>query len=106
VRSRYLLRALISTSTQIIESAYAAEDSVENIVDRAEQLIFDIAERSDLKTFMSVADIIPRRWRTSTRWRCTSVACRACQRLLRPRPHYRRVPARAVHCAGGAPGHG
>jgi len=59
VRSRYLLRALISTSTQIIESAYAAEDSVENIVDRAEQLIFDIAERSDLKTFMSVADIIP-----------------------------------------------
>ncbi|MCD4829981.1 MAG: replicative DNA helicase [Candidatus Cloacimonetes bacterium] len=59
IRSRFLLRSLITTGNDILEMAYAADDAVENVIDRAEQAIFNIAERSDLKTFELIRDIIP-----------------------------------------------
>ena len=57
--SKAHLRQLIETSNQIIESAYNAEKDVDEIVDEAEQAIFKIAEHSNMKSFVKVADIIP-----------------------------------------------
>jgi replicative DNA helicase len=59
VLEKALLRQLINSSNQIIENCYNAEQPVEDIVDDAEQAIFNIAERPGSKTFVSINDIIP-----------------------------------------------
>ncbi len=59
VLEKALLRQLIVSSNQIIESCYQADEPVEDIVDSAEQAIFRIAERPGHKTFVSINNIIP-----------------------------------------------
>jgi len=59
VLEKALLRQLIVSSNLIIESCYQAEEPVEEIVDKAEQAIFNIAERPGHKTFVSISNIIP-----------------------------------------------
>jgi replicative DNA helicase len=56
---RALLRQLIETSGKIIEKCYASDEAVDDIVDRAEQMIFNIAERPGKKAFESISEIIP-----------------------------------------------
>jgi replicative DNA helicase len=59
VLERALLRQLIETSGKIIEKCYASDEAVDDIVDRAEQMIFNIAERPGKKAFQSISEIIP-----------------------------------------------
>lgn len=59
VLEKALLRQLIVSANEIVESCYRSEQPVEDIVDEAEQAIFRIAERPSHKTFVSVNDIIP-----------------------------------------------
>ena len=59
VLERALLRQLIETSGKIIEKCYASDEAVDDIVDRAEQMIFNIAERPGKKAFESISEIIP-----------------------------------------------
>ncbi|MFH1846546.1 MAG: replicative DNA helicase [Candidatus Omnitrophota bacterium] len=42
VREKYLLRALIQTATRIVSESYEPSSEVEDLLDRAEKLIFDI----------------------------------------------------------------
>ncbi len=59
VLDKALLRMLIQKSTEIIESSYSQDMPIDDIIDGAEQAIFSIAERSNLKSFIKVTDIIP-----------------------------------------------
>jgi len=59
VLEKALLRQLIATSNTIIESCYASDRPVEDIVDEAEQAIFQVAERPNQRTFVKISEIIP-----------------------------------------------
>ncbi|MBC8384706.1 MAG: replicative DNA helicase [Candidatus Cloacimonetes bacterium] len=58
VLEKAYLRQLITTSNRIIESCYNAEKPVEDIVDQAEQMIFEIAEKPGRKTFIKIKNVI------------------------------------------------
>ncbi|NQT65524.1 MAG: replicative DNA helicase [FCB group bacterium] len=58
VLKRALLRQLIEASNKIIEGCYASDKDADDIVDEAEQLIFNIAERPNRKTFEWIHNII------------------------------------------------
>jgi replicative DNA helicase len=60
VMEKAILRLLITTSNNIIETSYKAEKDVEQIVDYAEQSIFKIAERPNQKGFVKINNIIPK----------------------------------------------
>ena len=58
VLEKSLLRQLINTADKIITSSYKADKPVEEIIDDAEQLIFQIAEQPGRKTFVKISDLI------------------------------------------------
>ncbi len=58
VKDRAVLRRLISTATGIIGSAYERIEDVDNLVDRAEQAIFEIREKRNRPGFSALGDIV------------------------------------------------
>ncbi len=58
VLKKALVRQLIEASNKIIEGCYASDKDADDIVDEAEQLIFNIAERPNRKTFEWIHNII------------------------------------------------
>lgn len=58
VRDKYLLRRLIETCREISTSAYTDEESVEEILDRAEAAVFSIADMRIQKSFKTIGDIL------------------------------------------------
>ncbi len=59
VLEKSVLRRLIQTSTEIVKSCYSLDQSVENLLDLAEQNIFDISESRLRKGFTSIKELIP-----------------------------------------------
>jgi replicative DNA helicase len=47
VKEKAMLRQLISAATQIVGECYENQDEVESLLDRAEQVLFEIAHKSD-----------------------------------------------------------
>lgn len=58
IREKSMLRKLIRASEEISEMAYNADGEVENIIDSAEQLIFNIASNVNSKDFAHIRDVI------------------------------------------------
>jgi replicative DNA helicase len=58
VRERSILRGLIEASTEIATRGYQAPDNVDELLDRAEQLIFGIQERKVRQAFTRIADVL------------------------------------------------
>ncbi len=58
IKEKSVLRKLIEASSKISEMAYAAEGETKDILDRSEQLIFDIAEKNETKGFSHIRDVI------------------------------------------------
>lgn len=58
VYDKYLLRRLIAASDEVTQMAYAEEGDAETIVDNAEQLFFEIAQKRDTKEFRHIRDVI------------------------------------------------
>jgi replicative DNA helicase len=58
VLEKALLRMLINTSGQIIETAYEAGKDAQEILDSAEQSIFEIAESHNVKAFEKLGDMV------------------------------------------------
>ena len=58
IKDKALLRRLIEASGEISRIAYAAEGSTSDILDRSEQLIFDIAEKRETKGLVHIKDVI------------------------------------------------
>lgn len=55
VREKYLLRCLIRTATEIVSDSYESSSDVDNLLDKAERLIFDIT--SDKKREMHIFEM-------------------------------------------------
>ncbi len=58
VRERSILRGLIEAATEIAARGYQSADRVDELLDRAEQLIFGIQERKVKPAFARMADIL------------------------------------------------
>ncbi|HMK44394.1 MAG TPA: replicative DNA helicase [Dissulfurispiraceae bacterium] len=64
VREKALLRSLIQTSTDIIMRIYEDTSDAEEMVDEAEKMIFDIAERRTKVSFFSLKEVIKDTFKT------------------------------------------
>lgn len=58
VRDKFLLRRLIETCREVSSTAFADEEKVEEILDRAESEIFSIADMRIQKSFRTISDIL------------------------------------------------
>lgn len=58
IKEKAMLRRLIYASDEIKRMAYSAEGSVSDIIDRSEQLVFDVAEKNETKGFSHIRDVI------------------------------------------------
>jgi replicative DNA helicase len=58
VREKALLRRLIETATGIIQETYAGQADVEDLLDQAEQKIFEIAQTHERKGFVWIKEIL------------------------------------------------
>lgn len=58
VREKAILRSLISTATEIATRGYEERGSVDEFLDSAEKVIFDISEKKIKASFVAVGDMI------------------------------------------------
>ena len=58
VREKAILRSLISTATEIATRGYEEQGSVDEFLDSAEKVIFDISEKKIKASFVAVGDMI------------------------------------------------
>lgn len=58
VKEKALLRRLISASTQVLQNSYEPESEVNVLIDRAEQLIFEISQYQIEGKFVALKDVI------------------------------------------------
>lgn len=60
VKEKSTLRRLVEAGETIMNDAYSASDDVTLIVDKAEQLIFDIASGNETRDFIHIKNAIPK----------------------------------------------
>ena len=58
VREKNILRLLINNATRIVTDAYDTEENVDEVLDRAEKMIFEISDRRVEGGFVSIKEII------------------------------------------------
>jgi replicative DNA helicase len=58
VKEKAILRGLITTATEIIDSCYEANTDVDNILDSAEHHIFEISENKVRQDFSPIKDVV------------------------------------------------
>ena len=58
IKEKAILRRLIEASDKISKMAFSATGDTKEILDRSEQLIFDIAEKNETKEFRHIKDVI------------------------------------------------
>ncbi len=58
VREKASLRGLIHAGTQITGLGYESEDDVEAAIDRAEQVVYEVGNRSDRQSFAAVPSLL------------------------------------------------
>lgn len=58
VKEKGVLRTLIKNATQIISDSYEATGNVESVVDKAEKLIFEIAEMKQQQKSVHIKDLV------------------------------------------------
>ncbi len=58
VREKYIMRSLITTGTRIVTEAYAQEANIEELLDRAERLIFDITSQKSESSSVPIKEIV------------------------------------------------
>ncbi|MFH1791137.1 MAG: replicative DNA helicase [Candidatus Omnitrophota bacterium] len=58
VKEKAILRSLISTASQIVSESYDASSNVDNLLDKAEKMIFDISSNKVESNIVSIKDVI------------------------------------------------
>ncbi len=58
VEEKSLLRKLISVSTRIAQLGYEGEEEIESLIDRAEQMIFELAQRKSHSSFVPLKSVL------------------------------------------------
>ena len=56
---KFLLRRLIQTSNEIVQSSYGLEERVDSLLNRAEEHVFAISQKRLRKGFTSIKELIP-----------------------------------------------
>ncbi len=64
VKEKALLRDLISAATEIISQGYEGADDIEEFIDQAEQVIFDISEDRIRPSFTTLNDVLKLSFKT------------------------------------------
>jgi len=59
IREKSILRRLIQVNTEIAARCYEEQNDIDNLVDEAEQAIFDIAGKKGGQNFTSIKSIVP-----------------------------------------------
>jgi replicative DNA helicase len=62
VKSKNLLRSLISTGNEIVELGYKPEEDLDQLVDKAEQLVFNLAQSKSKESLIHISNLIHRSW--------------------------------------------
>ncbi|MDW7652418.1 MAG: replicative DNA helicase [Bacillota bacterium] len=57
-REKAVLRTLINAATRIVSRCFEAKDEVDQIMDEAEQAIFEVSQRTNTQGFSSMKDIL------------------------------------------------
>jgi replicative DNA helicase len=58
VKEKAILRTLINNATRIVSSCYESDGNVDEVVDNAERLIFEVCERRPKGTYMHLKEIV------------------------------------------------
>ncbi|MDD2752256.1 MAG: replicative DNA helicase [Candidatus Omnitrophica bacterium] len=58
VREKGILRSLINNATKIVSLCYATEGNIDQLVDNAEQLIFEVSDKRHQGTYIPLKEII------------------------------------------------
>lgn len=58
IKEKSILRSLITNASQIVSLGYESEANVKEVLDRAEQLIFEIADRKPRATLVPIKEIV------------------------------------------------
>lgn len=58
VREKHILRNLINNSTSIVSSCYESEGNVDEVVDNAERLVFEVSDRRHKGSYVSLKEVI------------------------------------------------
>lgn len=58
IREKKILRDLIETATEIVTSSYNDNDDVDELLDRAEQSIFQISEKRSRRSFFELKEVL------------------------------------------------
>jgi replicative DNA helicase len=58
IRGKYLLRSLITTSTEVVSQCYTSAEDPEDILDEAEKAVFDIAEKKVAESFRQMKSLV------------------------------------------------
>jgi len=67
VREKSVLRQIIDGATQIVSSGYQEEGNVDEFLDKAEHIIFEVAQRRIQQNFVHLKDIIKSSFKTIER---------------------------------------
>ena len=58
VRDKSILRSLINNATKIVSLCYTSEGNIDQLVDNAEQLVFEVSDKRHHGTYIALKDII------------------------------------------------
>ncbi|MDD5711744.1 MAG: replicative DNA helicase [Smithellaceae bacterium] len=64
IKEKAVLRRLIGTATEILSKSYETGSDVDNVLDEAEQAIFEISENKSRQSFSSLKDVIKSSFKT------------------------------------------
>ncbi len=62
IQSKALLRGMILAGNEIVELGYHAEEDLDTLVDKAEQLIFDLSQTKSREQLIHIGDLVHRSW--------------------------------------------
>lgn len=62
VKSKYLLRSLISTGNEIVSLGYQSEEDLDKLLDKAEQMVFGLAQSKIQDNLTHIGDIVQASW--------------------------------------------
>ncbi len=62
IKTKSILRNMILAGNEIVELGYHSEEDLDNLVDKAEQLIFNLAQSKSRESLMHIGDLVHRSW--------------------------------------------
>ncbi len=68
VRDKAVLRNLIRVSGEIVQSCYDRQDDIDQFLDEAERLIFDVSEQRIRPAFVKIGDLLIDAYKTIDQW--------------------------------------